>query len=175
MYRLIGNAMLGTEIVLPTEQAQAGAFTLGSRNLELYAMRGHTDSDLVVLDKTSGVLFTGDLVFHGRAATTPHAHIDNWQASLRTLASLEYDVLVPGHGPVSENKEPIAETASYLNWLQTTLSSAATAGLSMAEIMFLPMDPRFEGLAVATTEFQRSVVHLYQALEEALLPSTDVK
>ncbi len=175
MYRLIGNAMLGTEIVLPSEPAQPGPYTLGERRFELIALSGHTDSDLAIFDTTSGVLFAGDLVFHERAPTTPHAHVGRWQESLAKLEALNYQVLVPGHGPVSESKQPIAATASYLEWLNGTLSTAADEGLSMAEVMFVPLDPRFRELAVVTTEFQRSVVHLYQAFEEALLPSADIK
>ncbi len=175
MYRLIGNAMLGTEIVLPTLAASAGTLEIGSRKLELLALSGHTESDLAIFDTTSGVLFAGDLVFHARAATTPHADIEGWQASLKTLDSLGFEVLVPGHGPVSENNAPIVETASYLDWLSGTLASAADAGLSPAEVMFIPVDARFRNLAVVTNEFQRSVVHLYQALEAALLPATETQ
>ena len=40
----------------------------------------------------------------------------------------------------------------------------------MNEAMILPIAPEFEGLGVVRTEFERSVVHLYPALEDALYP-----
>ena len=43
--------------------------------MELREYRGHTDSDLVLVDKASGVVFAGGLVFAQRIPTTPHAQI----------------------------------------------------------------------------------------------------
>lgn len=170
MYRLIGNAMLGTEIVLPKSEVQPGVVTLGGRNIELLALGGHTATDLAIFDKTSGVLFAGDLVFHARAPTTPSADIPLWLESLAKLKSVPFSVLVPGHGPVTENAEPIDQTADYVDWLSTTLQSLAEDGMSMAEAIQQRIAERFASLVVVQNEYERSVVHLYGGIEESLLP-----
>lgn len=170
MYRLIGNAMLGTEIVLPKSEVQPGAVTVGGRDIELLALGGHTATDLAIFDKTSGVLFAGDLVFHERAPTTPSADIPLWLESLAKLKSVPFSVLIPGHGPVTENAEPIDETADYVDWLLTTLQSLAEDGLSMAEAIQQTIAERFASLVVVKNEYERSVVHLYGGIEESLLP-----
>ena len=71
MYRLVGDWMRGTEVLLPTEEVTAGRLTIGDHPLRLLALRGHTGADLAIFDERSGVLFAGDLVFYQRALTTP--------------------------------------------------------------------------------------------------------
>ena len=44
----------------------------------------------------------------------------------------------------------------------------------MNEAMVLPIPTRFEGLGVVRTEYERSVVHLYPALEDSLYPVVEV-
>lgn len=169
MYRLIGNAMLGTDIVLPQNIIKQDELSLGDRTLQLLKLSGHTSSDLAVYDPESGTLFAGDLIFNQRAPTTPHADIARWQQSLDTLQQLPFRHLVPGHGPVADNDTPLRQTRDYLVWLQDQLSTAAADGLSMAEVMFLPIDPRFADMAVIEDEYHRSVTHLFGDLEATLL------
>ena len=173
MYRLIGNAMLGTEIVLPKSEILPGEVEIAGRDIELLSLGGHTATDLAVFDKTSGVLFAGDLVFYERAPSTPSADIPLWLESLARLKSVPFSVLVPGHGPVTENAEPIDQTADYVDWLLTTLQSLAEDGLSMAEAIQQRIAERFTSLEVVQTEYERSVVHLYGGIEESLLPQIE--
>ena len=75
---------------------------IGAREFELRELAGHTASDLVLIDKTSGVLFAGGLVFHQRLPTTPHAEPKRWLASLDALSPLltADRSVVPSDGPV---------------------------------------------------------------------------
>jgi quinoprotein relay system zinc metallohydrolase 1 len=73
MYRLVGDWMRGTEVVLPTETLEPSVREVGGHRLRLLALRGHTGADLAVLDERTGVLFAGDLVFYQRALTTPNS------------------------------------------------------------------------------------------------------
>ena len=79
LYRLCGDWMKGTEHLLPDRDAdvmvRAGRWVLGEREFELHELRGHTDSDLVLTDRRSGIVFAGALVFAQRGPTTPHAHV----------------------------------------------------------------------------------------------------
>lgn len=172
MYRMIGDWMRDTHLVPPTQTAKLGTETIGGHDLEVLAFQGHTHSDLVLFDKTTGVLFSGDLVFHNRAATTPHANIQQWQQSLDALLKIPFKVLVPGHGKVTKDPAPIAQTRAYLAWLQKTLQEAAANGLDMTEVMATPIPAEFKDIALAQSELRRSVAHLYPALEaEQLKPA----
>ena len=165
MYRLCGAWMRGTEPVVPDTPVDSGRIAIGGHELELMVMAGHTPGDLVILDRTTGVLFAGGVVFHDRAPTTPHANLAAWRAELDWLASLPFRVLVPSHGPIAADAAPIHQTRDYLSWLDRTLHEAASKGLAMAEVLFLPVPARFDRLAVLEAEFERSVNHLYPALE----------
>jgi len=73
MYRLVGDWMRGTEVVLPTQEAHEGVVQVGDHSLQLLALSGHTGADLAIFDQTTGVLFAGDLIFYQRALTTPNS------------------------------------------------------------------------------------------------------
>jgi len=169
MYRLNGDWMRDTEVAAPTRTLAAGPVEVGGRTLEFLALEGHTGADLAVFDRRTGTLFAGDLVFNARAPTTPHADIARWQASLDALAALPFKVLVPGHGPVAHDGAPIAQTRTWLDWLDRALREGAAAGLDMTEMLALPLPAVFERMALAKTEFERSVSHLYPAAERASL------
>ncbi len=170
LYLLVGGAMSGTR-PLPAQTIDGeGLVEVGGRRLRLLALDGHTDADLALFDERSGVLFAGDLVFFERAATTPNADIDRWLAALDQLAALPYRVLVPGHGPAVVDDEAITQTRDYLGWLGRMLVDAAEQGLDMNEIMRLSLPERFRRLAVLQAEWQRSISHLYPAIELQALP-----
>lgn len=173
LYRMSGDWLLGTEATPPNATLQPGRRDVVGRRLRLLALAGHTDADLAVYDEASGVLFAGDLVFNERAPTTPHADIDQWLASLDRLEAITrepgFRALVPGHGEVARDARPIERTRAWLVWLRRTLREAAAAGLDMNEAAALPLPPEFRSMPLATSEYRRSVTHLYPALEEEVL------
>jgi quinoprotein relay system zinc metallohydrolase 1 len=169
LYRLVGSWMSGTRVVVPNRTAEPGTVEIGGHHLRLIALEGHTGADLALLDETTGVLFAGDLVFHDRTPTTPHAHIDRWLNSLGELREIDYRLLVPGHGEPVAGTAAIAQTADYLNWLESHLTEAAESGAAMAELLHPSAPAGVRELAVFDDEYQRSLSHLYPALEEAAL------
>jgi quinoprotein relay system zinc metallohydrolase 1 len=170
MYRLVGPWMQGTEPRLPNKAPPAGIHDIGGHSMEMIPSHGHTDSDLMVLDHSTGVLFASDLVFLDRAPTTPHAHVADWLSALDRMERLAFRVLVPGHGPVSRGTRAIAQTRDWLIWLEANLRKAAADGLDMTEAMALPIPERFRHMARAREELTRSVSHLYPTLEAAAMP-----
>lgn len=169
MYRLAGDWMAGTEPVAPARSLAAGPLEIGGHPLELIALDGHTDADLVILDRRTGVLFAGDLVFHDRAPTTPHARLPRWQAALTQLEKTGFHTLVPGHGPVAGDAGPIHQTRAWLSWLDQTLRQAADEGFDMTEVMAITPPAEFRRLAVVEAEYRRSVGQLYPAYEQRAL------
>lgn len=173
LFRMTGDWMKGTEVLAPARALTAGVVEVAGRRLRLIALDGHTGADLAIYDETSGVLFAGDLVFNGRAPTTPHADITHWLAALERLEAVTreagFSALVPGHGVVSRDAAPIRQTRAWLLWLQGAMRQAARAGLDMNEVLALPLPAEFAELPVANSEYRRSVGHLFPAAElEAL-------
>jgi uncharacterized sulfatase len=173
LYRLSGDWMKGTEVVAPTQTLTAGPLEVAGRRLRLLALAGHTDGDLAIYDETSGVLFTGDLVFNGRAPTTPHADIATWLLALEPLEAItresRFRWLVPGHGDLAGDTAPIRQTRAWLTWLRQTLRDAAASGLDMNEALALPLPPEFANLPLSASEYRRSVSHLFPAAEQDAL------
>jgi uncharacterized sulfatase len=89
--------------------------------------------------------------------------------TLDSLQALSFKTLVLGHGNVASDQAPIEQTRAYLQWLQTTLKNAAANGLDMLEVMQTPIPAEFQSVALVQHELQRSVSHLYPALEQANL------
>jgi uncharacterized sulfatase len=171
MYRLAGHWMVGTNPLIPTEPINLGTVDIGGHRLSFIELRGHTQADLVIFDHSTGVLFAGDLVFHNRAPTTPHADIDKWLESLEKLEDLAIKIIVPGHGAVEDGTGPILQTRSYLRWLDSTLRKQAELGKDMVEVLNIKIPPEFATLAVLPNEYHRSVSQLYGKLErQALQP-----
>lgn len=170
MYTLLADWMKGTHLFLPLGDVTAGETSFGGRAFRLIALQGHSAGDLVLLDQRTGTLLAGDLVFHDRAPSTPHADIARWRAALDGLAATPHALLVPGHGPLNRDGSAIAQTRDWLGWLETTLTQAVADGLDMVEAGELAIPARFAGLKAARYELQRSVTHLYPGIEARLLP-----
>ena len=165
MYRMAGDWASGTEPRVAPQDVHPGRLTVGGHEFELIALEGHTAGDLAILDRHTGVLFAGDLVFLDRAPTTPHASVQPWLKSLDALAALGAKKTLPGHGPVHGGKAGIEQTRDWLVWLDRTLMQSAASGLDMAEVMRLPLPDRFERMPLARSEYELSVTNLYCALE----------
>ncbi|MFY7835727.1 MAG: quinoprotein relay system zinc metallohydrolase 1 [Novosphingobium sp.] len=170
MYRILADWMKGTAIALPQGDLAEGEIVIGGRHIRLMALDGHSGGDLALLDKASGVLLAGDLVFHNRAPTTPHADLAKWRLALDRLAATPHSVLLPGHGPLDRDGSAIRQTRDWLDWLEPALQQAVMQGLDMTEAGEIPIPSRFESMAAARYELQRSVSHLYPAFEAELLP-----
>jgi quinoprotein relay system zinc metallohydrolase 1 len=173
LYRMVGDAMRGTEPMPPTRALTGGALTVGGRELALLPLGGHTGADLALLDRRTGTLLAGDLAFLDRGPATPDADLGRWRASLSDLDALGAGGILPGHGPFDRTGESLRQTRAYLDWLEATLTAAAEAGLSMAEAAALPLPTAFAAQGAQPQEFVRSVSHLYPALERAALPKIE--
>ncbi len=168
MYRLIGDKMRGTEVVVPTRMLAEGSFELDGYRFQLLELTGHTGADLVLLDEQTGVLFAGDMLFYQRALATPHSPgLDIWLKDLDRMQALPWKTLVPGHGPVTTDDAPFRQMRDYLSWLDQTLQAGAAEGADMLEVMRTDIPERFKDINLTRHELERTVTHLYPAYEQA--------
>ncbi|WP_298091140.1 quinoprotein relay system zinc metallohydrolase 1 [uncultured Sphingomonas sp.] len=166
MYRLLGDWMRGTELRLPGHVVATPEETVGGRTFRMLPLAGHSAADLAMLDTRTGTLVAGDLVFHDRAPSTPHADLPRWRTSLDTLKALDHARVIPGHGPLDTTAvTAIDQTRDWLDWLEGALRDAAGRGLDMVEAGAMPIPPRFAAVKAAGYELQRSVAHLYPGFE----------
>lgn len=175
MYRAAGDWMRGTDVVIPAPIPDNGVEDFGDRRIRLLSMKGHTASDLVLFDETSGLLFAGDLVFLDRAPTTPHADIERWRISLANLGAIPCTAVVPGHGPCEKRSDRgIRQTRDWLESVEAMVKEAFERGFDISETVALPMPEWMEHIALSRYEFERTVMHLYPKLEAERWPRVDV-
>ena len=165
---LIGDEWVtGTKIGESTHNIESAQnIDIGGRIVEILPFSGgHTPGDLAVYDRKTRSLFTGDLVFHGRAASVPHADISTWLKHLDTLLDFGWDQLVPGHGPLVVDQAPFVTLSSYLKFLRNTAFQSAKRGDALAEALQTDIPAQFNKLATINAEFQRSITSLFRRYE----------
>jgi quinoprotein relay system zinc metallohydrolase 2 len=165
--RLVGAGMDGTELVAPTESVtDTATIDLGARKLELRAWpRAHTDSDLTVLDRQSGTLFAGDLLFIKRIPVVDGSLL-GWLQVMDKLIAVPAVRVVPGHGPPSapwpQAARPQHDNLVYLrDQVRTALAGNRT--LEQA-VMAIPPPPGAEWL-LAADNHARNVTASFTELE----------
>lgn len=174
MYRILNDWMRDTDLVMPGRTIDTDQEDFGGRKLRLLALSGHSIADLALIDERTGILIAGDLVFHDRAPSTPTADLPRWRQSLDRLKAERHAGVIPGHGPYDPGgTAAIAQTRDWIDWLDGALTGAVRSGLDMVEAGEIEIPARFATMAAARYELQRSVAHLYPAIEAALLPRID--
>lgn len=169
LYRLCGDWMRGSESTPARQTIEPQKLSLGTHQLELLRLDGHTADDLVLIDHTTGVVFVGGLVFADRVPTTPHADVTRWLHSL-TLLEQQLDrlpgyVIVPSHGPVHKDRRGISQTRDWLQWVTGLMRESAQQGRDLSEVLRTPLPVRFQGWAAQPAEFHRTLAQWYPSFE----------
>lgn len=106
---------------------------VGGRELHLRRLGpGHTAGDTVVHVPDAATVFAGDLLFVGVTPNGWSGPVSSWQAALHTIAGLEPEIVVPGHGPVSGLDE-LAELDRYWSWLTARATRLLAQGRTVDE------------------------------------------
>lgn len=133
-----------TRLIVPSELVDTRLeLDLGGRRLLVQAWpTSHTDTDLTVLDETSGTIFLGDLLFREHLPVLD-GRLQGWLATLDTLAQMPVSQAVPGHGePTRDWPGALAPQRDYLESLRTEVRRALHAGWTLLEtIDRLPAAP----------------------------------
>jgi glyoxylase-like metal-dependent hydrolase (beta-lactamase superfamily II) len=127
---------------LPNETFEAThELSVGGKTVRLHHLgRGHTGGDLVALFVEDRVLHTGDLFFNGRYPNIDleaGGSVREWIATLDRVMALEFDRVIPGHGPVTD-REGLRAFQGFLRQLWSVAETGAREGKSLAETQALP-------------------------------------
>ena len=112
---------------------------VGDTRLELRHARGETDDHTFAWWPERRALFTGDqFVWVSPNAGNPQKaqrYPDEWAASLRRMAALEPELLIPGHGPpivgADRVQQALGETAEWLEHLVRETLERMNAGADL--------------------------------------------
>ena len=141
---------------------------LGGERLHIrHVGPAHTPEDLVVFVERSRVLFAGDVVFRGRIPFVGQADSGAWIDALSGLIALRPSIIVPGHGPVSNDPVPDLElTRDYLVYLRKVMGVAA-ANLEPFEEAYAKADwSKFESLPLFRAANRINAYNTYLLMEQ---------
>ena len=118
---------------------------LGGTAVELvYVGKNHSDNSIVMRFPRERLLFAVDFIPVNSFAFRdfPDSYMPDWIDSLRRVEALDFDVLVPGHGPLG-NKASVTMFREYLQDLREEVTRYAREGKSVDEIKRLVTLPRY--------------------------------
>jgi glyoxylase-like metal-dependent hydrolase (beta-lactamase superfamily II) len=92
----------------------------------------HTAGDVVVHLPDDGVVFTGDILFHGGHPIVWAGPVSNWVAACDRVLELDAAVIVPGHGPLA-TPTAVADLRGYFGYLGAAARARYEAGMSALE------------------------------------------
>lgn len=135
----------GIRLTPPTKTFEGRlSLTIGGKRVELIQVGpAHTKGDVVVYLPAERVVFTGDILFIGSHPIAWEGPVQQWIAACDLLLELDVDVIVPGHGPLT-NKAGVRETKAYWERLQARAREGRAAGASPED---LARDLLGEGIA----------------------------
>jgi glyoxylase-like metal-dependent hydrolase (beta-lactamase superfamily II) len=92
----------------------------------------HTAGDVLVHLPERGAVFTGDILFIGGTPLIWDGPVQNWLDACDRLLAFDCDVIVPGHGPLTD-ADGVRATADYLRFVREEATQRHEAGLSATE------------------------------------------
>ena len=92
----------------------------------------HTGGDAVVHLPEAGIVFTGDILFHGGHPIVWAGPVANWIAACDRVLALQPSVVVPGHGPLA-TPAALVDLKEYFMLLTSEARTRYEAGLSPLE------------------------------------------
>jgi cyclase len=115
---------------------RALSLTVGGRTVEVADLGpAHTHSDSIVYVPHARTVFTGDLVFVQGTPIAWAGPIDNWLAACDHLCALDVDLVIPGHGPVTD-KQGVRDIHAYFSYVKAEAAARQRAGMDSVEAAF---------------------------------------
>lgn len=127
-------AFEGIELTLPTRSYKDRlSLKVGDKPVELvHVGPAHSRSDTLVYSPGDKTVFTGDILFMNVHPAIWAGPVPNWIAACDTILSWDVEVVVPGHGPVTD-KSGVRQFRDYLQYLIDETRKRYDAGLSYYE------------------------------------------
>jgi len=131
------NMVAGKQPGLPqvTYADEAHVFIGGKEVSAHHLGRGHTNGDAVILFPGERVLHTGDLFVNGSAPFIDYSakgSIVEWDKTLDRVLQLDFDIVIPGHGPVAK-KADLMKWRNSIAELKSRAKKACAGGTAGAD------------------------------------------
>jgi cyclase len=121
----------GIELALP-QQTFSGELSLsvGDRELRLIEVGpAHTRGDTLVHAPAQRALFSGDILFSQAHPIAWAGPVSNWIAACDRIFALDVEVIVPGHGPLTD-LDAVRELRAYFEYLYEEARARHAEGMT---------------------------------------------
>ncbi len=106
---------------------------VGSKAVELIEVGpAHTGGDVIVHVPGDRTVFTGDILFIDGTPLMWAGPVRNWIHACETIIAMDADVIVPGHGPVTD-RHGVQRVAAYLAYVDAEARKRFDAGVSVRD------------------------------------------
>ena len=122
---------------LPT-RTFSGSLNLqvGDRAVELIEVGpAHTLGDVLVAVDGGRTIYTGDILFIDGTPIMWAGPVENWMAACDLIMAREPEVVVPGHGPITDSAG-VAKVKAYLSYINVEARKRFDAGMSIRDAAF---------------------------------------
>lgn len=124
---------------------------------------GHTPSDCFLVLGAEKIAFLGDLAFFQQQPFMGSCDPQAWQDQLEGLEQSDFEILVPGHGPLG-TKADVALQRQYITALGEWVAGWLKDGLTVEEAARQPLPAPFDAWPASPARFEANVHFLYQRL-----------
>ena len=120
----------GIDLSLPTQTFDKRLdLNVGGQEVQLIEVGpAHTAGDTIAYVPSTGSVFTGDILFIGGAPIVWAGPLQNWIAACDLIIGLEATVVVPGHGPLTDNVG-VREVRDYLSYVLNEATERQEQGM----------------------------------------------
>jgi glyoxylase-like metal-dependent hydrolase (beta-lactamase superfamily II) len=141
---------------------------VGDHTFRMIAMPGHTSAQAAVVVENDGVVFTSDNVFCKVHTWLQEADPGLWLEALDSLRALSAETLVPGHGPVCDERyldEQGAFIEEWVDYVRGAVERGMTRDEAVASLTAMrdryPMDVEQDGMAPYVMKLNVANLHDY--------------
>jgi glyoxylase-like metal-dependent hydrolase (beta-lactamase superfamily II) len=143
------------------------AIELGGATVELsYVGRNHSDNSIAMRFPRERLLFAVDWIPVKAIGFRdwPDAYIEDWIESLRRVEAMDFDQLVPGHGPIG-TKADVRAFREYMEELRAEVLQLTREGKTEQEVVQAVKLPKYEGLSNYKEMFPLNVAGMYRHVQ----------
>ncbi len=108
-------------------------FRVGDKDIHLIEVGpAHTEGDTLVYVPQNKTIYSGDIVFVDNTPVLWAGPVENWFAAIDLILSMDVDIVVPGHGPITD-KSGVRRVGEYLTYTREEARKRFDAGMSVEE------------------------------------------
>ena len=141
------------------------AFQGSKRHAELRSFgTGHSKDDAVLLLPEEKIAFIGDIGFFNLQPYMGSCDLEKWRAQLKFFHDSEFEILVPGHGPIGSKAE-IALQLEYFDLMENLIGEVLERDGSLENALQITLPEPFENWRLGSMGgFEVNVRYLYEDL-----------